>query len=265
MLLNVGLVCVPFWLFEVAQRSSRARRWLAYAAGFLVGLLIVGSMVLALWWVYAPPGHQSAAADLASVQVLSTPSPPTAQPVATTKHYSDTETGVSFDYPEYLTLEAQTQKRREATGQVVTFTLISAQSSDPFMAIIVRLIEDPLREELYPNLYPPTESSLRMLLRSEIVDLELSTSTDKIDAVLEASNKAQLTAVGGYPAALYTLVLTTTDYGDLYLRGAMIVTDRRDISVHIIGSTEPDIPGSVQPGVIDQVWSQVIKSFSADY
>ena len=67
------------------------------------------------------------------------------------KRYASSELGLGFYYPEFLSVKADTQKRRMPTGQLLTMTVISATRSDPFVGVLLRVIEDPLREELYPR------------------------------------------------------------------------------------------------------------------
>ena len=179
--------------------------------------------------------------------------------------YRNSEIGVAFEHPTFLLPEATTNKQRTDVGTVFSVSTISAESSNPALALGLRIIEDPLRNEMFPELYPPSDDALRILLIGDIVDFQFSEDEVSQEQRLTASQESRILQVSGYPAAEYSLSARDTVIGDALLRGALIVTDRRDVSIFLVGSVESGVDGSFTSTQIETIWEQLLGTLELDY
>jgi hypothetical protein len=46
--------------------------------------------------------------------------------------------------------------------------------------------------------------------------------------------------------------------------GALLLTDVREIHIMVMGSTDPEVDGSVSQTQLDQVWSRLVSSLVID-
>ena len=74
-----------------------------------------------------------------------------------------------------------------------------------------------------------------------------------------------ITKYAGYPAAEYKLTPINTTIGDAILYGAVIVSNKREVSIKLIVSIEPDIEGSVTEEYANEIWVEILKSMHIDY
>lgn len=179
--------------------------------------------------------------------------------------YRNSEIGVAFDHPVFLFPEATTNKERTDAGTVFSVSTISAESSNPTLALGLRIIEAPLRNEMFPELYPPSDDALRILLIGDLADYQFSEDEVSQEQLLSASQESSILQVSGYPAAEYSLSAKDTMIGDALLRGALIVTDRRDVSVFLLGSVEAGVEGSFTNSQVETIWKKLLDSLVLDY
>jgi hypothetical protein len=251
--INFGLATLPFWLLSRIHRLRGRSRLLGYVG--CAGLLLI-PLGLVVYACVRSTTHAGV--------------PPTqgAIPVATVqdKVYCSEEYGISFRHPEYLELHSDLTKDRAPAGTVAQMISISAASFDPLTGIFVRIIEDPLRNEVYPEMYPPGWSALRVLTSGDLANLSYGDDTPETRAaVLEASDRITKTRIGGYDAGSYRLALDDSFPGHLYMRGAHVMTERRDLSLLVVGSDEPGVSGSVGAAYIDSLWGELVESLQIDF
>ena len=171
--------------------------------------------------------------------------------------YSNNEAGLRYQYPDFLTIQTDTQKDRGPSGELIKTVNVSAIATEPVVGLMVRVIEDPLRDQMFPNSYPPSEELFHILIVGDIDDLNFDDT--------EGNKSAVMTTISGFDAATYQLGLDNREIGHMYVRGALIITPLRDISLYIIGSDESNAPDSVTPKFIDDLWSKLLNSIEIDY
>ena len=133
------------------------------------------------------------------------------------------------------------------------------------MILLVQTIEDPLRNEMFPALYPPTDTTLHLLVISSLSSLQFTHAQENMDEMDRAATNAVITSVSGFPAATFGLPLKGTPYGDVYMRGALIITDNRDVMALLFGADEQDTPGWVSRDVIDRLWERFASTLKLSY
>ncbi len=179
--------------------------------------------------------------------------------------YSNNEAGLSFQYPDFLTIQTDTQKDRGPSGELITMVNVTAIATEPVVGLMVRGIEDPLRDQMFPNLYPPSEQTFRILVVSDIADLTYDDTESNKSSIMTAGERSVMTTISGFDAATYHLGLDNMEIGHIYIRGALVITPVRDISLYIIGSDESNAPDSVSSKYIDDLWSKFVNSLEIDY
>lgn len=179
--------------------------------------------------------------------------------------YSDPELGVAFDHPSFLAPQASTTRERTDAGTIFSVSTITGESTNPTLALGLRIIEDPLRNRMFPELYPPSEDALRILLIGDLADLQFSESEVPQQDLLSAPQEAIVLELSGFPAAAYSIRATDTAIGDALLRGALVVTNRRDVSLFMLGSVEPNVEGSFTSEQIEAIWERFSESLRLDY
>jgi hypothetical protein len=190
--LNIGIAYIPIWpLSRFKYWSSLQKR---LACGGCIVIIILGAVV--------------------TLRVLNSlwPSQPSDISLVAQEQFSDPEFGVSFEYPDYLSLETNVQKDRGPDGELVTMKSILAASVDPTVAIYIKIIEDPLRNERFPDLYPPTEETLRTLTVGDISQFEFPRSEENKEAVLMAAEEATFTTICGYTALTYDVTFSSLTF-----------------------------------------------------
>ena len=251
--LNIGLAMLPFWLFSQTKKSSRVRKWLGYS-GCLALILVPLALTFSVWSGLAEP-------ILGSLRSQTSPTEVTSRD----KHYSNDIYGIHFEYPDSLIVEADSMRDRAPPGQIVTRTTVLAASKDPVVGIVIRMIEDPLRNETFPGLYPPDSTVLRLLILGELYVFEYDDTEQNESAIMAASDNATITKISGYDAAMYEVDLSSSTFGLRHIRGALVMTERRDISIFAVGSVEPGVRGSVEPEYVDSLWVNLVESIEIDY
>ena len=186
--------------------------------------------------------------------------------IVTWDWFSEQDIGIEFKYPAFLSISSETEKDRGPQGELIKTTVISASSKEPVIYLMFLIIEDPLRDVLYPEQYPPTRGLYQAKIASRLTNLESNKSdeTDR-DSILHTLDNINITKISGHHAALYQAELEKSFMGKTYIRGTEIITDNRDISIVIMGSIEPDVYYSVEPVIIDGLWKKLIDSLSIDY
>lgn len=144
-------------------------------------------------------------------------------------------------------------------------TSVAAASDDPFIAVFVRIIEDPLRNEMFPNLYPPSADTLKILAVGDITDIEQDKTPANQSATISASENALVSRISGFDAVEYRVGLDSRTFGHRYVRGALVITPTRDISLYVVGSDEPGVSGSVEPRDVDALWDTFVDSLVIDF
>jgi len=182
---------------------------------------------------------------------------------AATKHYSDAEAGVSFDYPDYLQLQPVQRETVEQGGGSVTTSVTYGASQNPPVGIGLRVAEGHQVQGYYPGAYPPTDSLLRDFVSAEIRNVNAGTVVERENAALAGGREAEIGTVDGHPAALFTASVRETG-GTTYIRGAVLMTETKALSLMVLGAVVPNTQGYVQPELIDQLWSQIIESLQVD-
>jgi hypothetical protein len=182
------------------------------------------------------------------------------------QEYSSNNFGISFYYPTIMKLEANSQKANGSGGESVTLTTVYVSSNNPVIALFISIIEDPLRNVLFPHLYPNiSDQSLRSLVLSSITNLEYTrTDANNLEA-MKASDNAKIIMISGFKAATYQTGLEDTSIGHAYVKGALIITNRRDIDIYLMGCDEPDKPGSINSPSMDNLWEKIINSLRIDF
>jgi len=115
--------------------------------------------------------------------------------------YREPETGVQFEHPTFLAPTSEVNKQRTDLGTVFTVVQITAESTNPAGFMYVRIIEDPTRNEMFPELYPPDDQSLRLLAMGDIADFQFKEEELPESELIEAARDARIIEVDGFPAA----------------------------------------------------------------
>jgi len=251
--LNIGLATLPFRLFSQIKKSAGMRKWLGYS-GCLALVLVPLILIFSVWSQLSEPILESLQSQASRNEVASTD-----------KYYSNREYGIHFKYPDFLTTEADSMRDRGPAGEIITTTTILATSTDPLVGIIIRVIEDPLRNEMFPNLYPPDSTILRLMILRDLNDFEYDDTEENESAVMAASDNGKITKISGHDAAVYEVSLSNSTFGHTCIRGASVITEKRDISIFVVGSVEPGVRGSVEPEYIDSLWTSFVASLEIDY
>jgi hypothetical protein len=213
--INLAVAHGPFLAYSKLKGSGgrlKVITGLGCAAALILVLCITSAMVY-----FALP-RQSPASNV------------TVESEEPNRRFSSREFGMAFEYPSYMTIAAESLRDRGPSGEIITLVDISATSADPFLGILVRTIEDPLRDQMFPALYPPDGGSLRLLLIGDLTDLALADTDENSVAIRDASENATFRQIAGYRAATYIAKLTSREFGAMYVRGAFLVTDRRDVT-----------------------------------
>lgn len=246
---GLGFVIAAILFFGWRKSTRQWQRAIAWIAG-------IWAVISILYYIYI--------FFLAS-SITSTIPVENAKPQEAWKTYSNLEAGISFKYPDYLSIQTDTDKQRGESGELIRMTAISATSSNPTVAVVVRIIEDPLRNQMYPDQYPPDEDLFKLLVVGDMGDLSYDDTEINESAIMSASKNARTTKINGHHAATYNLGLDNRDIGHISVRGALVITEKRDISLFVIGSDEPDAPGSVSSKTIDDIWSRFVETLKIDY
>jgi hypothetical protein len=178
------------------------------------------------------------------------------------QRYRDTDAGVSFEHPSFLSPQSETTKERTDLGTIFAVTFISAESVDPAVFLFLRIIEDPTRNEMFPELYPPDDQALKLLVLGDISGFQFTEAELSERELYEAYESARIVEIDGYSSAEYTFNPKDTAIGDAYVQGALIVTDRRDISVALVSSIEEGVKGSLSSAEADEIWKRLKSSLS---
>jgi hypothetical protein len=180
--------------------------------------------------------------------------------------YDSAEFGVHFSYPTYIDLDAEQTKDRDSVGRLRKFTTITGGSHNPFVGIAIRIFEDPGGRADEPDSYPPSKTLFDGLIALALGDMSAIGHSDKYsDEVLSAVQMATTTRISGQPAAVYRLRIQHVEYGHMQIRGAVVISPRRDFDFLIMGCDEPEAPGSVSVEEIDRIWSEFVSSLKLDF
>jgi hypothetical protein len=250
--INLAPVYGFFWIIEKLRTSAQSRPgpWIGGCLGILI---VVAGLVLA-------------GASCVNSNAASSAPNPTAipSPVEQLSRYTSATTGLHFEYPSFMTIREDTQKDRGASGELITTTKVSATSRDPVMVLLIQVIEDPQRNQMFPDF--ASDESLRTQVGIDIaMNLNYPNTDANRSAVISAGNRALVTTISGYKAVTYDAALAGTPLGHIRMRGALVVTDTRDVTIYLIGSDESSAPGSVSPEYVDAAWSKVVASLEIDF
>lgn len=248
--LNVLAAAFPFWIATKFASISRRSR-------------VIVSIGCAICCV--------AAACLAAIFLVALSVPVLRQIQDNTRastsvnHYSNLEYGFEFDYPEFMQVTEHRTSETGPSGESLQLVNITVESPEPFMILYLQAIEDPLRDEMYPGAYPPDDTTLKLLAIGDLTNLDIVESRENESAIQGASEDLSFRDISGYRAARYSTTLDSTSVGNVYIRGAVLVTERRDVTLMAIGRIDPDVQGSVRPEQVENLWSQFLSSIAVVY
>jgi hypothetical protein len=240
---------IPCYLAGKAIARKTARKVVAHPSR-LPALLYGAGAVLLSFLVFGGPGARPEGPTTADLQYSS---------------YRESQIGVSFQHPLFLSPSSQTTRERTELGTVFTVTVITAESASPSAALAIRIIEDPTREQMFPGLYPPDEDALRALALSDIAQFQFTEDEVSQDDLVAAAQDSNIITIAGFPAAEYSITANDTAWGDAAVRGAFVVTDEWDVSLLLVASTEAGLEGSLSPGVVDQIWNHLKSSLVLEH
>lgn len=173
--------------------------------------------------------------------------------------YTNHELGISFRYPVTLTPSVKTKRYQDTLGVFVQESLISVAGSSPF-AIQGQIVHYPLWET-DPDWYPPDDDRLRLEIEGDFERLNILSKANT--AVLESAiETASITKISGYPAATYSVTIKNEQDLPMYMRGAVVITPKRYISLLVSGFTDSQTSRSVTPKAIDEIWTELVTSIS---
>jgi len=192
------------------------------------------------------------------------PPGPAAQSQIQYTAYANPDASILFEHPSFLSPEAEITQERTDLGTIFTVTNISAQSANPSVVLLIQILEDPTRNEMWPDLYPPDEEKMKVLVIGDVANLNFTEDELPQQDVMAALDAVDTTPIAGHPAARYVLRPQDTAIGDALVRGALIVTDERDVSLYLIASVEAGVDGSLQPTTVDEIWEHLIATIRLD-
>ena len=107
---------------------------------------------------------------------------------------------------------------------------------------MILIVEDPLRDVLYPESYPPDRNLFEIFIAGRLGDLEENREDDVDKNIMyDAIDIIKITKISGHHAALFQTELEKTFIGKAYIRGAEVITEERDISIVLMGSIESGV------------------------
>lgn len=118
---------------------------------------------------------------------------------------------------------------------------------------------------MFPGQYPPSETLLRILVSVEIGSLNISKSQVNESAGKEAIDNAEIKTISGQHAAFFKAQFEEEQYGELYLRGIVVVTENRTVYIKMLGISGVSQNRTVNSEYIDAMWSQLINTISITY
>jgi hypothetical protein len=180
--------------------------------------------------------------------------------------FSNSQIGIEFNYPSIFTTTTERDATRGIDGELLIMHRISAMSTSAIVGFIFDIVEDPLIDaSISLNYASPPDDVLRAMVTSELAHLNYPSTNSNIEALIDASENAQISTLAGHNAASYTTSFEETELGHVFVRGAMIVTPRRNISLIVFGCDEPDIEGSVTHEEIIGTWTKITSSLRVEY
>ncbi len=179
--------------------------------------------------------------------------------------FDNSELGISFMYPDILEINTQTDNQRTDFGTIIKFSTILGVSNDPVLSIGIRIIEDPSRNIMFPELYPPDDMAIKLLVLGDITEIPLVEGESYKSEIENAYNNLIINSFIGFPSAEYKLSPLDTAIGDAVIYGILIISEKRDISIKFIASIEPNTKGSVSEEFSEEIWSEILNSIQIDY
>jgi hypothetical protein len=173
--------------------------------------------------------------------------------------------GISIHYPDNFTESISTELKPEENGLVGKLTTIYFKSPDLSIGIKIDLIEDPTRNINYPDSYPPSDFYLQICVTGEIGSINVTKSQVNEDASMEAVKNAVIATIDGQYAISYNVQLQDDRFGNIYLRGTEIVTEKREISIKLIGFSGVSENENVNSKYINDLWEKLVNSISISY
>jgi len=179
--------------------------------------------------------------------------------------YSDSNVGISFDYPDYMTINTDII---EDKGKVQYIEIYTSHTSGKIALIYISTNEDP-PFELLPERVRLSDELLRIDAEYRInnFDLLLIDRGISIDekSKNDALNSIEITSWKGYKSTFFHAMLNSSFWGDLYVKSAHIYTDEREIEIVLIGGLEPPKPFDITVEYIDDLWNNFLESLIIDY
>jgi hypothetical protein len=174
--------------------------------------------------------------------------------------YYDEEMYVGFEYPDFFTLYSDSHKERTEFGSIFKRKEIGAFSASPSAYFGIRILDIPLRDEMFPDLYPPDNKSLEILTISDLTGLEIIQDSLTSEKILDVAKNFKFRDVDGFPSAQYSFILTDSEIGESLVNGALIITDKYDVSVFFVASIEQNVEGSFKISLVNKIWNRIISS-----
>ena len=145
--------------------------------------------------------------------------------------FDNPEIGISFMYPDIFEIESQIDKQRTDFGTIFTVSNITGVSYNPVLSMGIQITEDPTRNILFPELYPPDDTAIELLALRDLTKIPLLESESFNNEINNAYKDLIINSYSGFPAVEYKLNPLDTAIGDAVIYGVLIVSDKRDISI----------------------------------
>jgi hypothetical protein len=191
---------------------------------------------------------------------------PKAIPSPTLEYKLFSDAGISINYPNDFIPTENKKTIPEENGLTGLETIIQITSPDKSVGIRIELVEDPTAYIENPNLYPPSDDYLRLSAASAMGSPSISKSQVNETAAKQAYENAIISPISGHHAITYKVLFKDDNFGgDIYMRGSVIITEKRDITVFLLGFPGLSANGSVNSEYIDKLWMNIINSVWIGY
>lgn len=179
--------------------------------------------------------------------------------------YSDKVWGISFEYPSTMVPQSKTDSRIE-DGLTLSSNTIQLSDRQEVSIIFLQIVDDPLLAS-DPGWYPPSETQLKIFAAGDLGILTLEKTEQNNQAVDGALESATVEDIAGFPALRYRVFLNDTQYGYIYVRGAVVITPKRSYTIMVVGglSKEGQIHETVKPERVDEIWNKLVDTISLGY
>jgi hypothetical protein len=247
--INFAIVSALFWILAEVHRITKKSQLIRLATLTVVLLALVSMVVHGFKYFSQNPVTSRSAIHGNELAF-----------------FSKLELGIQFNYPSLFTITTERDATRGIVGELLILQRISGMSTSSLVGFVIDVVEEPVTETSTIRIDSPlSDDALRAMVTSELAHLNYPSTNSNIETLIEASENAQITTLAGHHAATYTASFEETEFGSVYVRGAMIITPRRNISVIVFGGDESDTEGSVTPEEISDTWDKITSSLQIEY